>query len=197
MKKYLLSTVAVIAGLTFSGAAMAETTAQYIADNLYARIDAGYSMGLSDTENAAVFDVGMGMRLNEYFRTDITAEYRPWGKIDFKGHGKSDMYSLDGMFNIYASYPVWDAFSVYGTGGIGYAYNNTDDFANGKGKGKSNFAWNVGAGVEYAITPCMVVDLGYRYSDLGRAEAKDTTTGAKVREDVKYNDIKLGMLYYF
>ena len=66
-----------------------------------------------------------------------------------------------------------------------------------KGKGKSNFAWNVGGGIEYALTSNVCLDLGYRYTDLGNAEAKNRTTGDKYKEDVKYNDIKLGMQYYF
>lgn len=196
MKKYLLSTVALAACVAFSGVAHAEG-ATSIWDDVYVRADGGYSFGMGDADNAAVFDVGAGMRINQYLKADVTAEYRPWGKIHFKGRGKSDMYSLDGMVNMYASYPVWDAFSVYGAGGIGYAYNHTDSFDGYKGKGKNNFAWNIGAGVEYAITPCMVVDLGYRFSDLGRASAKDKATGQTVREDVRYSDIKLGMQYYF
>lgn len=196
MKKYLLATVALAAGVAFSGAAMAEAT-HSIADDIYVRADGGYSFGMGDANNAGVFDVGVGMRINQYVKADVIAEYRPWGRMDFKGDGKSDMYSLDGMVNLYASYPVWDAFSVYGTGGIGYAYNNTDNMTGFKGKATNNFAWNVGAGVEYAVTPCMVVDLGYRFSDLGKAEVKNLTTGGKATEDVRYSDIKLGLQYYF
>ncbi len=197
MKKYLMSTLAVFTVLTITTAASAQTTYY---DDGYVKVDAGYSMGSGRTENAALFGIGTGFRMNDYFKADVTAEFRPWGKEQFRNAGglKGDMWTADLMANAYASYPVWDKFSVYATGGVGYAYTKVKNFAGQyKGEAKSNFAWNVGAGVEYALTSNICLDLGYRYTDLGTAEAKDRATGAKHKEDVKYNDIKLGMQYYF
>ena len=199
MKKYLLSTIAVLTALTVGTAAKAQIANM---DHMYVRADAGWSIGAAETEEAAVFDIGVGGRLNQYFRTDLTGELRPWGKQAFKQDGvkvaKPDMYSLDAMMNVYAEYPVWKMISVYATGGIGYAYNKTDDYRGlYKGEGKSNFAWNVGAGVQYALTDCIALDLGYRFADLGDAHVKDVATGSKIKQDVKYNDIKIGMQYYF
>ena len=199
MKKYLLSTIAVLTALTVGTAAKAQIINT---DHMYVRADAGWSIGAAETEEAAVFDVGVGARMNQYFRADITGELRPWGKQGFKKDGvkvaKPDMYSLDAMMNVYIEYPVWKMVSVYGTGGIGYAYNKTDSYRGAfKGEGKHNFAWNVGAGIQYALTDCMALDLGYRFADLGNARVKDLATGGKIKQDVKYNDIKVGMHYYF
>lgn len=198
MKKYLLSTFAVLAAATMATAASAQTSYY---DDMYVRVDAGYSIGMKRTENAANFDAGVGFRLNDYFKTDLTAQWRPWGKQEFKDHhvkvGKGDMWTLGAMANVYGSYPVYDKFSLYATGGVGYSYNKVDNFSGYKGEGKSNFAWNVGAGVEYALTPCVSLDLGYRYTDLGDARAKNKATGTKLKEDVKYNDIKIGLTYFF
>ena len=47
------------------------------------------------------------------------------------------------------------------------------------------------------MTDCMALDLGYRFVDLGNARVKDLATGSKIKQDVKYNDIKIGMHYYF
>lgn len=202
MKKYLLSTIAVLTALTVGTAVRAQTssTMDHMMNHMYGRVDAGWSIGSKNTEEAAVFDIGLGARMNHYFSADLTGEYRPWGKQKFSKDGadeKTDMYSLDAMMNIYASYPVWEAMSVYATGGVGYAYNKTDTSALLHGKGKSNFAWNVGAGVEYDLTDCIAIDLGYRFSDLGKARARVKETGATISEKVRYNDIKLGMKYYF
>jgi opacity protein-like surface antigen len=38
----------------------------------------------------------------------------------------------------------------------------------------TNFAWNVGLGVGYQITPNVALDVGYRYVDLGKASTKWT-----------------------
>ena len=198
MKKYLLSTFAVLTALTVGTAANAQMMPTM--SHAYSRIDAGWAIGTGSTEEAAVFDIGIGGRLNQYFDADITAEYRPWGKEKFSsasGSEKTDMYSLGAMVNVYTAYPVWDRLSIYATGGIGYAYNKTDDGAFVDGKGKSNFAWKLGAGMEYALTECVSLDLGYRYSDLGKARVHDKISGSTVSEKVRYNDIKLGMKYFF
>lgn len=199
MKKYLLSTIAVLTALVVGTTAKAQIVNT---DHMYVHADAGWSIGAAETEEAAVFDVGVGARINQYLRTDLTGELRPWGKQAFKMGGekvaKPDMYSLDAMMNVYAQYPVWKMISIYGTGGVGYAFNKTDSYRGAfKGEGKHNFAWNVGAGIQYALTDCMALDLGYRFSDLGKARAKEIATGSKIKQDVKYNDIKIGMQYYF
>jgi opacity protein-like surface antigen len=200
MKKYLLSTIAVLTALTVGTAANAQMSNSM--SHMYLRADAGWSIGASETEEAAVFDIGVGSRLNQYFRTELVGEVRPWGKQTFKDNhvkvAKPDMYSLDAMMNVALEYPVWNKMSVYAIGGIGYAYNKTDSYRGlYKGEGKHNFAWNVGAGVQYALTNCISLDLGYRFADLGSARAKNVETGAKIKEDVKYNDIKIGMQYFF
>ena len=86
MKKYLLSTIAVLTALTVGTAANAQMTNPM--DHMYVRADAGWSIGASETEDAAVFDVGVGGRLNQYFRTELVGEIRPWGKQAFKQGGR-------------------------------------------------------------------------------------------------------------
>jgi opacity protein-like surface antigen len=52
----------------------------------------------------------------------------------------------------------------------GYSYTNTRKRTYGlmQRKSKVNFAWQVGAGVSYAITDSLSADLGYRYVDYGQ-----------------------------
>ena len=205
MKKYLLSTVAVLSALTMATASFAGQANDYHpGDHMYVRVDGGYSIGMGQTDNAGVFDAGVGMRLNQYFRADVMAEYRPWGKEEFKTKsdkaivGKADMYSLDAMANIYALYPIMDGVSVYGTGGVGIAFNKTDKIKGShNGASKTDFAWNVGAGMEYALTDCMAIDLGYRFTDLGKAHVKTIADNQKLKDKVRYNDIKVGFKYFF
>ena len=114
MKKYLLSTFAVLTALTVGTAATAQTMSMM--DHMYGRVDAGWAIGTGNTEEAVVFDVGLGAKLNQYFRTDLTGEYRPWGKQKFTSDGgseKTEMYSIDAMMNVYLSYPIWNMFSIY------------------------------------------------------------------------------------
>ncbi len=198
MKKYLLSTFAVITALTVGTAAKAQMIPTMT--HAYGRVDAGWSLGTGNTDRAGFVDVGMGGRVNQYFDADMTLEYRPWGEQKLSSDGvteKADMYALGAMVNVYAAYPIWNRLSMYATGGIGYAYTNVDSTTLFEGKGKSNFAWKIGAGMEFSLTDCIGIDLGYRYSDLGKARAKVKATGGSFTEKVRYNDIKLGMKYYF
>lgn len=206
MKKYLLSTFAVLAALTIAGTASAAGHEGKISryDNPYVKAHVGYGFGAGETEHGGIMGLAAGYSMNDYFSAEVMAEFRPWEKekfrIDNAPNVKPDMWSMDAMVNVYASYPfemLGDRLSVYAVGGLGMAYNKTDGKGDFKGKGKYDFAWNAGAGFEYALTECMSVDLGYRFTDLGDARIKNRTTKAKVKEKVRFNDIKLGLKYYF
>ena len=204
MKKYLLSTFAVLAAVTMTTNAKAADTMNgnmMGMDHMYARADVGYSMGTGNTDKAGLFGLGVGGRMNDYFRAELVGEYRPFGKEKFRTDAlrkRTKLETMDAFMNVYASYPIMDSVSLYATGGIGYAHNKTKKKTGFfKGDTKSNFAWNVGAGMEYMITPCWGLDIGYRFTDLGTARAKDVATNRKIKQDVKYNDIKMGLKYYF
>jgi len=120
------------------------------------------------------------------------------GKVKM-GDVKTDIWSIPALMNVYATMPIAHGFSVYGMGGLGMAMNRTDkkdDLL--KAKTKFDFAWNVGAGVEYQWCPNWALDLGYRFTDLGQARAKekDGYTG-KTKADLRSHDILLSMRYYF
>jgi opacity protein-like surface antigen len=75
------------------------------------------------------------------------------------------------MANLWREYSVSDRLGVYGGGGIGaggYRIAVDDLIVTGAGTA-SVFAWQVGTGVTWRITPHATLDLGYRYLDLGKA----------------------------
>ncbi len=196
MKKYLLSTLAV-AGL------MVCATAASAAEPLrgpYVVGEVGYSFGTKNNDDAAIMGLGTGYHVNEYLRTDMTVSYRGWGKVDFKEPNakKADVWSIPVFANLYASYPIHHMFDVYAMGGVGISWNKTDSIANAKGRTKTNFAWQVGAGFDYDLNECWSLDLGYRYSDLGNARVKgrEDFTG-RSKQDMRSHDVKLSARYYF
>jgi opacity protein-like surface antigen len=87
---------------------------------------------------------------------------------------------------------------VYAMAGLGMSYNHTDSTLGASSKDKVSFAWNLGAGVEYAFNDCWTLDLGYRYTDLGKARIKahEGFTGHK-SEELTSHDIKLTARYSF
>lgn len=195
MKKYLLS------GLAAFGLMMAASSASaYDMGQPYILGETGYSFGMDDTGDAGLIGIGAGYKMNEYMKTDLTLGYRGWGDVDMKavGQKKTDVWSLPVLANLYLSYPVHKQMSVYGMGGIGMSYNKTDDIRDAKGASKTSFAWTTGLGVEYMLNNCMSLDLGYRYTDLGKANVKARAgyTG-KSSQDMRSNDVKLTARYYF
>lgn len=196
MKKYLLASLAVAGILAFSGSVSA-AEGNY---GPYLVGEAGLAMGMKDYDNAGVFALGAGYHVNHYMRADMTVGYRPWGKVDFSGSGdsKADMWSVPIMANIYAKYPIMNKFDIYGMGGLGIAWNKTDSITGAKGRTRTNFAWTVGAGIDYYLNNCWSLDLGYRFTDLGNARVKaDDTFDGRTKRDIRSNDIKLSARYYF
>ena len=195
MKKYLLSGLAAAAMIFSASAASA-----YDFNSPYVLAEGGYSFGTTANGDAGVLGVGVGYHLNNYFRTDLTVGYRGWGNVDMRADKskKTDVWSLPVLANFYATYPVSQSFNIYGMAGLGMAWNVTDDMPQAKGATKSNFAWNIGAGIEHMFTDCMSIDLGYRYTDLGQARVKSRAgyTG-KSKEDMRSHDVKLTARYYF
>jgi opacity protein-like surface antigen len=149
-------------------------------------------------DSSMFFGVGAGYKFNDWFRVDVTGEYR--GKANF--HGSDVIRTVDGpgvnnysgsksewvfMANAYVDLGTWWCITPYIGAGIGGAnvkisgfyetgINNDGNVTVGayytRDSSKWNFAWALHAGLTYKVTQSMSIDLGYRYIDLG-----DATTG--------------------
>ncbi len=196
MKKYLLSTLAVAGLLACSTSA----SAQFNTSSPYLVGEAGYSFGVKNNGDAGILGLGAGYHLNDFLRGDIIASYRGWGDLKFKGAGnqKADVWSIPVLANIYATYPIYDGMGIYAMGGVGMSFNKTDRIRGAKGKTRSEFAWNAGAGIDYRINDCWSLDLGYRYSDLGQGRVKpEAGYEGQRKSDMRAHDVKLSARYYF
>jgi len=151
-------------------------------------------------DSSTFFGLGLGYKLNDWFRADITGEYR--GRANF--HGSDNVVFTGGqgvdnysgsksewvfMANAYVDLGTWYNLTPYVGVGVGMADIKisgfrddgiafiggalTNSVAYAADASKWNFAWSAQAGVTYKVTPAMSIDLGYRYLDLGSA-----TTGA-------------------
>lgn len=197
MKKYLLSTLAV-AGL-FACTSVAQA-AESTLPGPYVLGEAGIGIGAGKNKQSGIFGLGAGYHVNSFMRADMTVGYRPWGKVDFNSADSKNakMWSLPVMANVYAKYPIGHSVDIYGMGGIGMAWNKTDDIHNASGKTKFNFAWAVGAGFDYYLNRCWSFDLGYRFTDLGKAKVRGNNEYlGKSQQSIRANDIKLTARYYF
>lgn len=176
------------------------------------------------SKNKSVFagGVAFGYNFSQAFGLPIRAE------LDFTARGKAkanETFNIPGepatvnssnqlnintvMANVYYDFTNESAFTPYVSAGIGYAnvkqtvklnLNDAGDVFNASQSHRSNnFAWSVGAGVQYALNADLALDLSYRYVDAGKSKVSfredNSTTTFKTR--AKSHDIMLGITYNF
>jgi len=147
--------------------------------------------------SAGIFDLGVGYAFNNWFRTDVIAQWR--GKSNFTGLDAvtgtgpfagfvgTDNYTATKseflfLANAYFDLGTWWCVTPFVGAGIGTArvsianFTDTGDFINGGqvhsfnyagDASKWNFAWAVHAGLAYRVTPNVTLELAYSYVDLG------------------------------
>jgi opacity protein-like surface antigen len=160
------------------------------------------------------FDVGVGTRITPFLRWDATLTYIPSLKFsgsDNIGAGSVETANVDslvGMVNTYLDFAglaptMFGPFQPYIDGGIGGASNHLDSMgsslAGGTITGDTNtsFAWGLGAGVGYSLSPNTTLDISYKYLDLGEARTESTdnvgTSVSPLKADLRTNTIMVGL----
>lgn len=182
-------------------------------------------------DDSGFIDAGVGYRFNEYFRADITGEYRAaahYSAIESYNQGffskppnssrGYDTYSgsiraIDGLVNGYVDAGTWYGVTPFIGAGVGVAnvsVNNLIDLSPGGGFGfaadrnTTNFAFALMAGIDFAVTENLKIELGYRYLNLGNVASgtihcvNQTTCPNEVQHfKLASNDIRLGFRYTF
>jgi opacity protein-like surface antigen len=152
---------------------------------------------------AGIFGLGAGYRFNNWFRADVTGEYRGNSQffgtdhITYVGGVGVDTYHATKqewvvLGNAYVDLGTWWCMTPFigaGVGGARVAINGFTDhgianngggalpgLAFGDSVAKWNFAWALHAGVAYKVTPGFTVELAYRYLDMGNGLTGDLRT---------------------
>lgn len=175
-----------------------------------------------EIHGGGLYEVGMGCGSGSRgLRGDITFGYRP--DRDFKGDvdivlggvpldppikASIDTYTF--MMNAYYDFGNFRGFVPYVGAGIGMAVHDMgyvviDHAASPNpqhGDTKADLAWSLMAGVGYQVTNNMILDVGYRFIDLGSAQSNqgDTVQAMNpklVLDDMKAHEIKIGLRYHF
>jgi opacity protein-like surface antigen len=152
-------------------------------------------------DSAMTWGLGVGYQVNNWFRADVTGEYR--GRANFHGSQFTnafpntslvDNYSAsksEALFlvNGYVDLGTWWCVTPFIGAGIGTSYNminnfRDDGFGNTFGvarpvsivyaadQGTWNLAWALHAGLGYKVSQNVTVEFAYTYLNLG-----DATTG--------------------
>ncbi len=188
----------------------------------YLRADVGYS--LSNSPDAAgirqsTFDdswlaeVGGGCgSVSRGLRADLLFGFR--GDRDFSGVAQSgfgpantplttSLSSYTLMLNAYYDFGRIRGFVPYLGAGVGAAFHTVDDVsvAGGRAEGGDStaFAWALMAGLGYQVSDRALLDLGYRYIDMGSADSGGSATSARRIEldGISAHEFKLGLRYHF
>lgn len=129
--------------------------------------------------------------------------------LDDPLHTSIQTYTL--MLNIYKDLGNYNRFVPYIGAGIGLAVHDVEEvYFSGnpaltnriEGDRDVSFAWSLMAGVGYQISDRAILDVGYRYIDMGSAQSGRVDTAGFTNPAVKIDDIaahevKLGLRYHF
>ena len=166
------------------------------------------------------YGIGGGYQFNNWARADVTGEYR--GKTNFRGldiygggTGVDDYYASKSewlfLANFYVDLGTWWCLTPFVGAGIGTSRNTIHDFrdlniptagvAFAPDASKWNFAWALHAGVAYTVTPNVLIELAYRYVDLGNAQSGDLRTYTGVNNivnpmefhNITSHDVRIGV----
>lgn len=164
---------------------------------------------------------GIGYQVNQYFRTDLTADWM--SKSNFRGStvgfcaGGVPCTSVDTssysalllLANAYIDIGTWHGVTPYVGAGIGGAWvkwdtlHNSDldgDFFHQGGKGW-RFAYALMAGASYCLTDRVKLDVGYRYSHINGGKmfeyASDSNVGPGYDRGINVHEVRGGLRYQF
>jgi len=129
--------------------------------------------------------------------------------IDDPLHTSIQTYTL--MLNVYHDFGNFNRFVPYVGAGIGMAVHDVDEvYFTGnpaltnriEGNRDVSFAWSVMAGVGYQISDRAILDVGYRYIDMGsvtsgRVDSAGFVNPAVQIDDIAAHEIKVGLRYHF
>lgn len=172
------------------------------------------------------FDVTGEYRTSQSLTAVESYDCSAFGCGDANGNTRAfDKYtgsvqSIVALFNAYADIGTWYGFTPFIGGSVGGAFNHVSSivdqgvsgpnnfgiggFGYSRAKWDTNLAWAATAGLSYAITPNLKLELAYRYLDMG-----DIKTGAIICQNtpacgnevqkihLASQDVKLGMRWMF
>lgn len=150
--------------------------------------DAG-AAGHIPLKDAGVFGLGVGARLSDLMRVDLTADYRSPADFSVRGwRGEASATTL--LANLYLDLGTWHGLTPYVGAGVGASHVALSGAADAEGWG---LAWAVMAGGTVTLAPNWQLDLGYRYLSIENAEMG----GVLSQISQAAHEVRLGVRYLF
>lgn len=207
MKKLLLTTSALVLGMTITTAANADCNGIYlgvrggVVDHKYSK-SSSLSMNNLD-KNKLMLSGAVGYRY-DYWRSELEYVWRDrnkWSGSTSQGEGGGSSLSFKSysfMWNNYIDFAPYYWLSPYAGVGVGFTktkfnsmtyngFGTVRDDTHWNNNTPTKFTWSVGGGLTVKVTNRFNVDAGYRYYDMGKNH--------KMR--VKAHEIYGGIRYVF
>jgi opacity protein-like surface antigen len=175
-------------------------------DSWFGEVGLGCARALTASSGGSIKDAPVVVSRGA-LRAEVVAGFR--GGRDFHGLPpnppapddpvRTHLRTFTLMFNLLYDFPTFHGFTPYVGGGLGVAFHdlNNVSFANGpavivQGRDETDFAWQVMLGVARDLGRGTMLDLGYRYVDLGEAATADGPYSLRVR-DITAHELKVGI----
>ena len=162
---------------------------------------------ISDKGWGAAVSVGVSTKLPYgAVRTELEYSKKADAESSYTSMGETFETKIESqslMLNAYYDIDTGSKITPYVGGGIGFAkLELNDQYWNdvyNKKIDDTNFAWQIGAGVAYAVSDNISIDAGYRYIDYGSLSASgdDGYGGEKEDVDMTANEFYIGARYSF
>ena len=159
-------------------------------------------------DSAGIYDIGFGYQFNNWFRMDVTGQYR--GSANFKGTDTftgsaygATYYGVDNynastsqwlvLANAYVDLGTWWCITPFVGAGVGTARVSMASFTDtgintipgsaysvtsAANASRWNFAWALHAGLAYHVNPNVTLEVAYSYVNMGNG-----VTGATAAYD--------------
>lgn len=189
----------------------------------YVRGDLGYYWGHLDSAQSApgfpnptsnnlgngfTGGIGAGYK-SDWLRTDVTIDYtapmKYTGTIVSADDTTAKTSAITALFNGYLDLGTWYRMTPYIGAGAGVSYLRTTDyvstaappFAGGLSHTQWKFAWAGMAGVGYAVSPNLMVDVGYRYINFGDVTTGSDSFGEMTLKNLAAHEVRVGVRWSF
>lgn len=128
------------------------------------------------------------------------------------GTASTSVQTTTFMFNGYYDLGKWSNVVPYVGAGVGFAHNRLEEVSFSgttptyynrlESDDKWALAWSLMAGLGWQVSERVIVDVGYRYIDMGKAESSRIDTGGGVNpafrvDDLVAHEFKIGLRYHF
>ena len=170
------------------------------------------------------FGAGAGYKFNEFFRADLTADYLNSFRynintdcgLNCQFNQSTNVWRWDGLANGYLDLGTWAGLTPYVGGGVGVSGTHQDGSIGVNGVPLTygiqdpktgavftssipshtdyRFAWAGMAGVSYAVASHMLLDVGYRYLDLGTTKIS-LFPSTSVSKNLNSQEVRVGIRY--